>query len=125
MGAAARRWADDVIVTDDNPRSEDPAAIRSEIIEGMRDVLPYDADIASGRRGPRWSQSSSAGRAAHIANAVLAARREGVAGDNTVVVLGKGHETGQEIAGVVHPFDDRDALRAALDGLDYRPEATR
>ena len=40
-----------------------------------------------------------------------------------VIVLGKGHETGQEIGGVVHAFDDRDALRAALDGLVYRPEA--
>jgi UDP-N-acetylmuramoyl-L-alanyl-D-glutamate--2,6-diaminopimelate ligase len=39
------------------------------------------------------------------------------------VVLGKGHETGQEIGGVVHAFDDREALRAALDGLVYRPEA--
>ena len=36
--------------------------------------------------------------------------------DNTVLVLGKGHETGQDIGGTVHPFDDRDALRAALDG---------
>ncbi len=124
MGAAARRWADDVIVSDDNPRSEDPSAIRSEIIEGMQDVLAYDADTGRGRRGPRTAKSSTAGRGVHIANAVAAARRDGRAGDNTVVVLGKGHETGQEIAGVVHPFDDRDALRAALDGLDYRPEAT-
>ena len=52
-----------------------------------------------------------------------AARRTGRAADNTVLVLGKGHETGQEIGGVVHAFDDRDALRAALDGLVYRPEA--
>jgi UDP-N-acetylmuramoyl-L-alanyl-D-glutamate--2,6-diaminopimelate ligase len=54
----------------------------------------------------------------------MAARQERPASGNTVLVLGKGHETGQEVGGVVHPFDDRDALRAALDGLVYRPEAT-
>jgi UDP-N-acetylmuramoyl-L-alanyl-D-glutamate--2,6-diaminopimelate ligase len=58
-----------------------------------------------------------------IAAAVLRAREARPASGNTVLVLGKGHETGQEVAGVVHAFDDRDALRAALDGLVYRPES--
>jgi len=77
------------------------------------------------RRGARPCQGvgSRAGRGEAIAEAVQLARRTGRAADNTVLVLGKGHETGQEIGGVVHAFDDRDALRAALDGLVYRPEA--
>ena len=49
------------------------------------------------------------------------ARERGRARDNTVVVLGKGHETGQEIGDSVHPFDDRDAILAALRGETYRP----
>jgi UDP-N-acetylmuramoyl-L-alanyl-D-glutamate--2,6-diaminopimelate ligase len=44
---------------------------------------------------------------------------------STVAVLGKGHETGQDIGGVVHPFDDRAALAAALRGEPYRPEDDR
>jgi len=109
MGAAAGRWADEVIVTDDNPRSEDPAAIREEVLAGARLTL----------RG--GAHGSAGGRAADIALAVGLARERGRARDNTVVVLGKGHETGQEIGDSVHPFDDRDALLAALHGEPYRP----
>ena len=80
----------------------------------------------SGPRGPQHPRParSRAGRGEAIAEAVQLARRTGRAPDNTVLVLGKGHETGQEIGGVVHAFDDREALRAALDGLVYRPEAS-
>jgi UDP-N-acetylmuramoyl-L-alanyl-D-glutamate--2,6-diaminopimelate ligase len=123
MGAAARSWADDVVVTDDNPRSEDPAHIRSEVLAGAT-AGPGRAgrpDHAVGR--PPAPARARAGRGEAIAEAVQLARRTGRAADNTVLVLGKGHETGQEIGGVVHAFDDRDALRAALDGLVYRPEA--
>lgn len=78
--------------------------------------------------GIPWSGSPTVteegSRSAAIERAVRVAREVGSPGDNTVLVLGKGHETGQEIAGVVHPFDDRDALRAALDGLAYQPEAS-
>ena len=96
MGAAAARLADIVIVTDDNPRSEDPATIR--------------AAVRSGAEGAGAGQVLDvADRAEAIAAAVRLA-----ADADTVVVLGKGHETGQEIAGVTHPFDDRVALRAAL-----------
>ena len=111
MGAAAAAWADAVIVTDDNPRSEEPAAIRAEVRSGA-------GAGASSRVADRG------GRGEAVAEAVQLARRQGRPADNTVLVLGKGHETGQEIAGVVHAFDDREALRAALDGLVYRPEAT-
>ncbi len=109
MGAAAARRADIVVVTDDNPRSEAAADIRTAVIAGARQ------SVASGRArateiidgGSRSSAISEA-----VAIAVLGAgSRDAV---DTVVVLGKGHEKGQEIHGVKHPFDDREAVRAAL-----------
>jgi UDP-N-acetylmuramoyl-L-alanyl-D-glutamate--2,6-diaminopimelate ligase len=99
MGAAAARLADVLVVTDDNPRSEDPSAIRAAIIEGATSVA-RDRGGAVLERGDR---------AEAIALAVGLARP----GD-TVIVLGKGHETGQEVAGVVNAFDDSEVLRAAL-----------
>ncbi len=107
MGAAAARWADDVIVTDDNPRTEDPAAIRRAVRDGATDGATV-VDVG--------------GRADAIRRAVRVAR-QGTPAENTLAVLGKGHERGQEIAGTVHPFDDREALRAALDGTD-EPEGS-
>jgi UDP-N-acetylmuramoyl-L-alanyl-D-glutamate--2,6-diaminopimelate ligase len=102
MGAAAAAHADLVIVTDDNPRSEDPAAVRAAVLGGA---------LAQERPGP-----GSPARIREIGDRG-AAIREAVAGagmGDTVVVLGKGHESGQETAGVIHPFDDRAQLRAAL-----------
>ncbi len=125
MGAAAAKWADVIYVTDDNPRSEDPASIRDEVLAGAREGLPWHADLAPDpQRRPGQVQriTSAEGRAAHIAAAVAQARQ--VPG-STVAVLGKGHETGQDIGGVVHPFDDRAALAAALRGEPYRPEDDR
>ncbi len=101
MGAAAAEVADLVVVTDDNPRSEDPAAIRAEVRAGAE---------STARAGTRLEEIGDRGAA--IAAAVDWAR----AGD-VVLVAGKGHETGQETAGVVHPFDDR--LRAAVE-IDRR-----
>lgn len=99
MGEVAARGADLLIVTDDNPRSEPPAAIRAAVRAGA-DAVP----------APERAEIEEIGdRGAAIAAAVAAAR----SGD-TVLVAGKGHETGQDVAGVVHPFDDRLALRAAL-----------
>jgi UDP-N-acetylmuramoyl-L-alanyl-D-glutamate--2,6-diaminopimelate ligase len=100
MGAAAARGADVVVVTDDNPRSEDPAAIRAAVREG--------AERAAARSGAVVLEV--AGRRAAVVEAVRRAWPGGV-----VLIAGKGHEQGQEVAGVVHPFDDRSALRAALD----------
>jgi UDP-N-acetylmuramoyl-L-alanyl-D-glutamate--2,6-diaminopimelate ligase len=88
MGAIAARLADVVVVTDDNPRTEDPADIRAEVVAGAR--------------GHRAEVREVAGRRAAIRDAV----RLAVPGD-IVLVAGKGHETGQEVDGVVHPFDDR------------------
>jgi UDP-N-acetylmuramoyl-L-alanyl-D-glutamate--2,6-diaminopimelate ligase len=96
MGEAAARGADLVIITDDNPRTEDPAEIRSQVRAG--------AEVVSGAR-----VVEVAGRREAIAEAVRVAGAADV-----VALLGKGHERGQEIAGVVHPFDDRVELAAAL-----------
>jgi len=91
MGAIAVKLADDVIVTDDNPRSEDPATIRAEILaaaKGAREI------------GDR-------------AQAIHAAVKALGTGD-VLVIAGKGHETGQYVKGEVHPFSDRDqAIEAA------------
>jgi UDP-N-acetylmuramoyl-L-alanyl-D-glutamate--2,6-diaminopimelate ligase len=100
MGAIAARGADLLVVTDDNPRSEDPAAIRRAMLDGALAVPAAE----------RGEVTEVGDRAAAIAAAVSAA----AAGD-TVLIAGKGHETGQEIAGVVHPFDDRVVLRTALE----------
>lgn len=102
MGQAAADGADVVVVTDDNPRSEDPAAIRAAVVAGARATARAAAggteiDDVAGRR-----------------EAIRAALAKAEGPDDVVVVLGKGHEQGQEIAGAVHPFDDRDVLREEL-----------
>lgn len=98
MGAAAARGADIVIVTDDNPRSEDPATIRSSVAAGARGVAEADTEVRDvGNR----------------AEAVSVAVDMAGPGD-IIVLLGKGHEQGQEVAGVVTPFDDALVLAAAL-----------
>jgi len=97
MGAAAARGAGVVIVTSDNPRSEDPETIIAEILEGV------EAQRASG------ADAVLVDRAEAIAAACALARPGDV-----VAICGKGHETGQEFAGVTVPFDDRTVARAAL-----------
>jgi UDP-N-acetylmuramoyl-L-alanyl-D-glutamate--2,6-diaminopimelate ligase len=100
MGAAAVKGADIVIVTDDNPRSEDPAAIRAALLGGINSAGPARADDVR----------EIADRALAITTAVELARPGDV-----VLLLGKGHEQGQEVAGVIHDFDDRVVLAAALE----------
>jgi UDP-N-acetylmuramoyl-L-alanyl-D-glutamate--2,6-diaminopimelate ligase len=95
MGGIAARLADVLIVTDDNPRGEEPASIRAEILAGTRGGSAEVLEVADRRSA--------------IREAVGLAR----AGD-VVLVAGKGHETGQEVAGVVHPFDDREVAREEL-----------
>ncbi|MGN6636234.1 MAG: Mur ligase family protein, partial [Oryzihumus sp.] len=111
MGEAAADQADVVVVSDDNPRSEDPATIRAAVLEGARDRAARPGGAADVVEVP--------GRADAIRRAVSYATSP----DDTVVVVGKGHETGQEVAGVVHPFDDREELRAAL-MTDQAPHGT-
>ncbi len=92
MGEAARKRADRIVVTNDNPRSERPLAIVEEILQGTG----IDAVIDLDRR-----------------SAIGSAIRRAGPGD-VVVIAGKGHEQGQEVDGVMHPFDDREVARAAL-----------
>src|SRR5262245_3262221 len=92
MGRVARELADRVIVTNDNPRSEEPIAIVEEILQGSGTDVEVDLERRS---------------------AIESAIGEARTGD-VVLIAGKGHEQGQEIAGVVHPFDDRDVARGAL-----------
>jgi UDP-N-acetylmuramoyl-L-alanyl-D-glutamate--2,6-diaminopimelate ligase len=94
MGASAAA-ADVVIVTDDNPRGEDPAAIRAAVLEGAR--------------GGDAAVIEMAGRGDAVRHAVAAA-----APGDVVLVLGRGHESDQEVAGELLPLDDRDLVRAAL-----------
>ncbi|GAA4299074.1 UDP-N-acetylmuramoyl-L-alanyl-D-glutamate--2,6-diaminopimelate ligase [Mycobacterium paraffinicum] len=97
MGATAAELADLVVVTDDNPRGEDPAAIRREILAGA---------AASGGAAEVVEIGD---RRAAIEHAVAWAGPGDV-----VLVAGKGHETGQRAAGEVRPFDDRVELERAL-----------
>ena len=99
MGRAAAT-ADVVIVTDDNPRGEDPEEIRAAVLDGARGA------------GTGAHIEEVGGRRHAIARAVELAAPAGSAA--TIAVVGKGHETGQEIRGVVHPFDDREELGRAL-----------
>lgn len=97
MGAVAEELADHVIVTSDNPRSEDPQAIAQEICAGMRHA-PYAVELD---------------RRMAIARACAAARP----GD-LILIAGKGHETYQEINRVFYDYDDRTAARAVLAELE-------
>jgi UDP-N-acetylmuramoyl-L-alanyl-D-glutamate--2,6-diaminopimelate ligase len=97
MGQAAAEQADVVIVTDDNPRSEDPAAIRREILSGCPDATEV---------GDR-------------AEAILRAVDALEAGD-ALLIAGKGHETGQQVGDVVYPFDDVEQASVAVAALEGR-----
>lgn len=91
MGEVAAKHADLVIVTDDNPRSEDPAFIRSEVLAGV----------------PNGTEIGDRGEAIHRA---IKGLRKG----DTLLIAGKGHETGQIIGDTVVPFSDQETARAAL-----------
>ncbi|MCQ8783959.1 UDP-N-acetylmuramoyl-L-alanyl-D-glutamate--2,6-diaminopimelate ligase [Mangrovibrevibacter kandeliae] len=92
MGEIAGRLADIAILTDDNPRTEDPAAIRAEVKEGAANLV----EIGDRREA--------------IRHAVAAA-----AGGDTVIVAGKGHENGQLIGTINHPFSDHAEVRRAIE----------
>ncbi|MDT5101588.1 MAG: UDP-N-acetylmuramoyl-L-alanyl-D-glutamate--2,6-diaminopimelate ligase [Mycobacterium sp.] len=98
MGRVAAELAHLVVVTDDNPRDEDPAAIRSVIVAGATGGPAEVVEIGDRREA--------------IDHAVAWAR----AGD-VVLIAGKGHETGQTSRGQTRPFDDRDELAGSLDAL--------
>ena len=95
MGQALIQGADIAIFTSDNPRSEDPNSILKEMTESLSVNAP--SQVIADRRG--------------AIQAAVALAHDG----DTVIVLGKGHETGQEIAGVVTAFDDRIVLAEAIE----------
>jgi UDP-N-acetylmuramoyl-L-alanyl-D-glutamate--2,6-diaminopimelate ligase len=95
MGRIARERADLAIITSDNPRSEEPLAIIEDILQGAGTDVEIDPD-----------RRSAIQRAIGVARA-----------NDVVVIAGKGHEQGQEAAGVVTPFDDRAVARDALRGI--------
>lgn len=97
MGEVAARLADHVIVTDDNPRSEDPAAIREAILQGMEGFKNVD-EIGD--------------RAQAIARGIAM-----LTSNDGLLIAGKGHETGQIVGGRTSPFSDSECVRTVLKDL--------
>ncbi len=97
MGEVAARYADVVIVTDDNPRSEDPAAIRAEVMAGC----PEATEVAD--------------RAEAILRGV-----DALGPGDALLVAGKGHETGQIVGNDIYPFDDAEQASVAVAALEGR-----
>jgi UDP-N-acetylmuramoyl-L-alanyl-D-glutamate--2,6-diaminopimelate ligase len=98
MGRAAARGADVAVLTNDNPRSEDPKAIADSVLSGMTDG---DAEVhveLDRRAAIRWALETAGP-------------------EDVVVVAGKGHETGQTAAGATVPFDDRIVAREEIEAL--------
>jgi UDP-N-acetylmuramoyl-L-alanyl-D-glutamate--2,6-diaminopimelate ligase len=95
MGAIAGELSDILIVTDDNPRSEQPKDIRTAVMQGAANLQAQVHEVED--------------RAGAIALSLTLAQP-----DDIVLILGKGAEQGQEIAGQVHPFDDREVVRQLL-----------
>ena len=103
MGEIAGRLSDVLIVTDDNPRTERPEDIRAEVLAGIPAGAPATVHEVGGRK------------------AAIALAVEQAGPGDTVLVAGKGHETGQEIDGVVHPFDDREVVRELIGQRNRAP----
>ena len=120
MGEACARLADRLVVTSDNPRSEDPEKIIESILVGVRRIkgdatflsrvgvrrIKGDATFLS-----REEKSPAVFVEPDRAKAISLALSSAAAGD-VVIIAGKGHETTQEVKGVKYPFDDREAVRA-------------
>jgi len=98
MGAVAQKLADVAYLTDDNPRTEDPAAIRRAALEAAPDAI----EIGDRREAIR---------------SAVAALESG----DVLVIAGKGHESGQTIGTTVHPFDDADEARKAIAAIGGTP----
>ena len=95
MGRAASDGADMVFVTDDNPRSEDPGAIRAAVMQGAKDAVEVGDRAEAILRG-------------------VDALGEG----DALLIAGKGHETGQVIGSTIYPFDDAEQASVAVAALD-------
>ncbi|RME14223.1 MAG: UDP-N-acetylmuramoyl-L-alanyl-D-glutamate--2,6-diaminopimelate ligase, partial [Alphaproteobacteria bacterium] len=97
MGRAAAAHADVVIVTDDNPRSEDPAAIRAEVLAGCPGALEVGDRAEAILRGVDMLEAGDA-----------------------LLIAGKGHESGQVVGDAVLPFDDAEQASVAVAALENR-----
>lgn len=97
MGAAAHDNADLVIISDDNPRSEDPAAIRAAVLEGAPGALEVGDRAEAILRGV-----------------------DALGPGDALLICGKGHETGQTVGDTVYPFDDTEQASVAVAALDGR-----
>lgn len=104
MGATAARLSDVTIITTDNPRTEDPGAIANEVRRGAQAQPHAEVEMIIDRR-------SAIRHGIEIAEAT-----------DIVVVLGKGHEQGQDIGSAMLPFDDRDEVRDALRAQGWEPK---
>jgi UDP-N-acetylmuramoyl-L-alanyl-D-glutamate--2,6-diaminopimelate ligase len=102
MGAVAARGADLVVVSSDNPRSEDPEAIIAAILEGVLSVRPGGADAVLVDRREAIGKALSMARPGDV-----------------VLIAGKGHETGQQFEDHTNPFDDREVAHALLAELGW------
>ena len=101
MGEVAAEHADEIIITSDNPRNEDPAIIAEEIAEGCRSVRQSGFEIELDR--------------ARAIDEIIRRAHEG----DTVLLAGKGHETYQEAGGMSQPFDDRKKARETLQAIGF------
>lgn len=95
MAAMAERWADQVMVTSDNPRSEKPEAIIDDVRKGFKSEQKVTIEMDRAKAIAKVLQQSKAG--------------------DLVLVAGKGHEDYQEISGVRHPFSDRETILACVE----------
>lgn len=100
MGAAAAEFADKIIITSDNPRSEEPLEIIADIASGLPENFPFEAIV---------SRSDALKKAVHIAEK-----------DDIVLIAGKGHENYQEVKGKKYHFDDRETLCQLFEDLTCR-----
>ncbi len=101
MGAMAKRFADKLVITSDNPRSEQPSAIVSHILLGIGEDNSVQVQVDRARAIRETIAQSDA--------------------QDVIVIAGKGHEDYQEIAGIKHPFSDQAHARAALAAWSARP----
>ena len=99
MAAVAEKYADCIVITSDNPRTENPTTIIDEVSEGLRHL---------------GAAKIEADRAIAISSTLSRARPEDV-----VLLAGKGHEEGQTVGTTVIPFSDHDAVLAAIQGEIY------
>ena len=123
MGEACAKLADKLVVTSDNPRSEDPLKIINAILAGISKVVGRDVAVQNGEAESSPLASEAQEPTVHVEpdrRAAIHYALANAAEGDVVVIAGKGHETTQEIQGVKYPFDDREVVRAFSDAARGR-----